>query len=162
MRVDLGGIAKGHAVDRAMAILRAAGIDRAMVNAGGDTLIVGDRFGRPWIIGIRDPNNRDQVVLRLPLTDVAVSTSGDYERFFDQGGVRYHHILDPRTGDSARKMRSATVLAPNATRSDALSTTVFVLGVEAGLAMINKLEGVDAVVIANDGKVSYSKNLAPP
>ncbi|MCS6946250.1 MAG: FAD:protein FMN transferase [Steroidobacteraceae bacterium] len=162
MRIDLGGIAKGYAVDRAMALLRAAGIERAMVNAGGDSLIAGDRFGRPWIVGIRDPNDAGKVVLRLPLTDTAISTSGDYERFFEEGGIRYHHIIDPRTGDSARRLRSATVLAPTATRSDALSTTVFVLGADAGLELIERLPGVDAVVVTPEGQVRYSSGLAPP
>jgi thiamine biosynthesis lipoprotein len=162
MRVDLGGIAKGYAVDQAMAVLRRGGVTRAMVNAGGDTLIVGDRFGKPWVVGIRDPNNRDQVVLRLPLSDTAISTSGDYERFFDEGGVRYHHIIDPKTGDSARLLRSATILAPTSVRADGLSTAVFVMGAERGLAMINKLDDVDAVVVTPDGKVLYSQGLTPP
>ena len=162
MRVDLGGIAKGYAVDRAMAVLRRGGIAHAMVNAGGDTLIVGDRFGKPWVVGIRDPNNRDKVVLRLPLTDTAISTSGDYERYFDEGGVRYHHIIDPKTGDSARLLRSATVIAPTALRTDALSTAVFVMGAERGLAMIDQLADVDAVVVTPDGKVLYSRGLKDP
>ena len=162
MRVDLGGIAKGYAVDRAMAVLKRGGITRAMVNAGGDTLIAGDRFGKPWVVGIRDPNERDKVVLRLPLTDTAISTSGDYERYFDEGGTRYHHIIDPKTGDSARLLRSATVLAPDTLRSDALSTAVFVMGAERGLAMINRLDDVDAVVVTPQGKVLYSRGLAPP
>lgn len=162
MRIDLGGIAKGYAVDRAMSILKAGGIERAMVNAGGDTLIVGDRFGKPWIVGIRDPNKRNEVALRLPLTDAAISTSGDYERYFDEGGVRYHHIIDPKTGDSARLVRSATVIAPTAVESDALSTAVFVMGAERGLAMIERMRDVDAVVVLPNGQVRYSYGLAPP
>lgn len=162
MRVDLGGIAKGYAVDRAMAILVKAGVTHAMVNAGGDTLLKGDRLGKPWVVGIRDPNKRDGVALRLPLADTAISTSGDYERYFDEGGIRYHHIIDPKTGDSARVLRSATVLAPTAIRTDALSTAVFVMGAERGLAMIDKMRDVDAVVILPDGKVRYSQGLTPP
>lgn len=162
MRIDLGGIAKGYAVDRAMAVLKAGGVTRAMVNAGGDTLIIGDRFGKPWMVGIRDPNKRDQVALRLPLTDAAISTSGDYERYFDEGGVRYHHIIDPKTGDSARLLRSATVIASTALASDALSTAVFVMGAERGLAMIEKMRDVDAVVVLPNGQVRYSYGLAAP
>ena len=162
MRVDLGGIAKGYAVDRAMAVLKRGGITRAMVNAGGDTLIAGDRFGKPWIVGIRDPNERDKVALRLPLTDTAISTSGDYARYFDEGGTRYHHIIDPKTGDSARLLRSATILAPTAIQTDGLSTAVFVMGAERGLAMINRLDDVDAVVVTPAGKVLYSRGLTPP
>jgi FAD:protein FMN transferase len=162
VRIDLGGIAKGYAVDRGIAVLRAAGIDRAMVNAGGDTRIIGDRFGRPWVAGIRHPDDEKQVVLRMPLTDTAMSTSGDYERFFDEGGVRHHHILDPKTGKSARKVRSVTVIGPTATRTDALTKSIFIMGAEEGIDFINRIDDVDAVVVKPDGKVLYSRGLAPP
>jgi thiamine biosynthesis lipoprotein len=162
MRIDLGGIAKGYSVDRGIEILKRAGFDRAMVNAGGDSRVIGDRFGKPWVVGIRDPDDRDKVVLRIPLEDVAFSTSGDYERYFDEGGVRYHHILDPRTGKSPHSVRSATIIASSATRTDGLSKTVFILGPKAGIDFINGLPDADAVVIAADGKVFYSKGLTPP
>lgn len=162
MRIDLGGIAKGYAVDRGIDILKRAGFDRAMVNAGGDSRIIGDRFGKPWVVGIRDPDHEDKVALRIPLQDAAFSTSGDYERYFDEGGVRYHHILDPRTGKSPHSVRSATIIASTATRTDGLSKTVFILGPKAGIDFINGLTDADAVVIAADGKVYYSKGLAPP
>lgn len=157
--VDLGGIAKGYAVDRAIAILQGAGIEHGAVAAGGDTRIVGDRRGQPWKVGIRDPRRDGAVAAVLPLFDTAVSTSGDYERFFEEGGVRYHHILDPQTGESARGARSVTILGPNATLTDGLSTSVFVLGAEAGLALIDRLEGVDAIIIDGDGRLLYSKGL---
>ena len=162
MRVDLGGIAKGYSVDRGIEILRKAGFDRAMVNAGGDSRIIGDRFGKPWMVGIRHPDDPSRVVLRLPLTDAAFSTSGDYERYFDEGGVRYHHILDPRTGKSPHALRSATLISSTALRTDGLSKTVFILGPEKGIAFIDTLPDVDAVVVGADGKVRYSKGLAPP
>ncbi len=162
MRIDLGGIAKGHAVDRGIDILKARGITRAMVNSGGDTRVIGDRFGAPWVIGIRHPDRAGEVVLRIPLVDAAFSTSGDYERYFDEGGVRYHHILDPKTGRSPDELRSVTVIASTATRTDGLSKTVFILGPEQGIEFINGLPDADAIVIAADGKVSYSKDLAPP
>lgn len=162
MRIDLGGIAKGHAVDRGIALLQKAGFGRAMVNAGGDTRVAGDRFGKPWMIGIRDPDQRDRVVLRIPLQDASFSTSGDYERYFDEGGTRHHHILDPRTGRSPSGVRSVTVIASSATRTDGLSKTVFLLGAEAGIRFIDGLPDADAVVIAADGKVHYSRGLAPP
>ncbi|HRX88474.1 MAG TPA: FAD:protein FMN transferase [Steroidobacteraceae bacterium] len=161
-RVDLGGIAKGHAVDRGIELLRAAGFDRAMVNSGGDTRIIGDRFGKPWIVGIRDPDNAAVSFLRMPLTDAAISTSGDYERYFDEGGQRYHHIIDPASGVSARSLRSATVIGPTALRTDALSTSVFVLGPERGIELINRLPDVDAVVVTPQKKVLYSDGLEPP
>jgi thiamine biosynthesis lipoprotein len=162
VRIDLGGIGKGYAVDRGIAVLRSRGIDRAMVNAGGDTRIIGDRFGRPWMVGIRNPDDEGKVALRLPLTDAAISTSGDYERYFEEDGVRYHHILDPKTGKSARKVRSVTVITDTATRSDALTKSVFIMGAEAGIAFINTLPDVDAIAIDPGGKVHYSRGLAPP
>ncbi len=162
MRIDLGGIAKGHSVDKGIEILQKQGITRAMVNAGGDTRIIGDRFGRPWVVGVRDPDHEGKTYLRLPLTDTAFSTSGDYERYFDEDGKRYHHILDPKTGDSARKCRSVTIIAPTATRTDALTKSVFIMGPEAGIEFINTLPDVDAVAVGPDGKVHYSRGLAPP
>jgi thiamine biosynthesis lipoprotein len=162
MRIDLGGIAKGHAVDRGIRILREAGFSRAMVNSGGDTRLIGDRFGKPWVVGVRDPDHEGKVFLRLPLTDTAFSTSGDYERYFDEDGKRFHHIIDPRTGDSARKCRSVTIISGTATRTDALTKSVFIMGPEAGIAFINTLPDVDAVAVGPDGKVHYSRGLSPP
>jgi thiamine biosynthesis lipoprotein len=162
MRIDLGGFAKGYAVDRSIELLRARGVEHASVTAGGDTRIIGDRFGRPWIIGIRHPDDPQRVVLRMPLTDTAISTSGDYERYFDEGGVRYHHIIDPRTGRSAGKVRSATIIAPTATQTDGLSKTAFVVGPEKALEIIARIPGVDAVFVGPDGHVYYTPGLAPP
>jgi thiamine biosynthesis lipoprotein len=98
MRIDLGGIAKGYAVEHGAQVLREHGIEHAIVTAGGDSRIVGDRRGRPWMVGIRDPRSEEGVITRIPLEDEAISTSGDYERFFEENGVRYHHILNPKTG----------------------------------------------------------------
>jgi thiamine biosynthesis lipoprotein len=159
VRIDLGGIAKGYAVDRGIAILQARGIRHALVSAGGDSRIIGDRFGKPWIVGIRHPDHKEQVIARIPLVDTAISTSGDYERYFDENGVRYHHIIDPATGRPASKVRSATILAPTATRTDGLSKTAFVLGPEAALQIYDGLEDVDAILVAPDGRVLYSKGL---
>ncbi len=158
--VDLGGIAKGYAVDRCIGIVRASGIEQASVAAGGDSRIIGDRRGEPWTVGVRDPRNPSAMVVVLPLTDTAVSTSGDYERFFVEDGVRYHHILDPATGDSARESWSVTILGPEATYTDALSTSVFVLGPIAGMQLIDRLDGIDAIVIDKTGNLLYSSDLA--
>ncbi|HEY1898953.1 MAG TPA: FAD:protein FMN transferase [Steroidobacteraceae bacterium] len=162
VRIDFGGIGKGYAVDRGIAVLQKLGVTRAMVNAGGDSRIIGDRFGKPWIIGIRDPDDRNRTILQIPLTDTAFSTSGDYERFFDEGGVRYHHILDPRTGKSPHKVRSVTIIGPYATRTDALTKSVFVMGVKDGIDFINSLSDIDVVAITPDRKVWYSKGLENP
>jgi thiamine biosynthesis lipoprotein len=162
MRIDLGGIGKGYAVDRSIALLQRRGVTHALVTAGGDSRIIGDRFGQPWIIGIRHPDRKDEVIAKIPLADAAMSTSGDYERFFDENGVRYHHIIDPKTGDSARKVRSATIIGPNATRTDGLSKTAFVLGPEKALEIYNRMEDIDAVLVTPEGKVLYTKGLEAP
>jgi thiamine biosynthesis lipoprotein len=162
VRVDLGGIGKGHAVDRGIAVLQARGIDHALVTAGGDSRIIGDRFGKPWVVGIRHPDRKDEVIARIPLEDAALSTSGDYERYFDENGVRYHHIIDPKTGHSASKVRSATIIGSTATRTDGLSKTAFVLGPEQAIEIYNRLDDVDAVLVTPSGKVLYTKGLAPP
>jgi len=160
VRIDLGGIAKGYAVDRGIDVLKSLGITRAYVSAGGDSRIIGDRFGKPWIVGVRDPRKGPgEALLRIPLVNAAISTSGDYERFFDEGGVRYHHIIDPHTGHSASKVRSATVIAPSATRTDGLSKTAFVLGPDAAMAIYNRIDDVDAIIVKLDGTVVYSKGM---
>ena len=162
VRIDLGGIGKGHAVDRGIALLQARGFKHALITAGGDSRIVGDRFGKPWVVGIRHPDRKDEVIAKIPLEDAALSTSGDYERYFDEDGVRYHHILDPHTGKSARKVRSATIIGPTATRTDGLSKTAFVLGAERAIELYNKMEGIDAVLVTPDGRVLYTKGLEAP
>jgi len=161
VRIDLGGIGKGHAVDRGIAILQARGVEHALVTAGGDSRIIGDRFGKPWIVAIRHPDDKDRVIAKIPLVDTAISTSGDYERYFDEDGVRYHHIIDPRTGHSASKVRSATVLASTATRTDGLSKTAFVLGADEAIRIYNNLDDVDAILVTPDGRVLYTKGLEP-
>jgi len=159
MHIDLGGFAKGHAVDNAIALLKARGIRHAMVAAGGDSHVMGEREGRPWTIAIRDPRRAADVVAVLPLSDVSISTSGDYERYFERDGVRHHHLLDPRTGGSARAVRSVTILAEDGLTSEALSKTVFVLGVGRGLSLIESLPDVDAVIVDADGALHFSSGL---
>jgi thiamine biosynthesis lipoprotein len=159
MRIDLGGFAKGYAVDNGAAILAARGVRHAVVAAGGDSRMLGDRCGRPWTVGVRDPRRDGEVVALLPLEDVAVSTSGDYERYFDQGGERCHHLIDPRTGKSPHAVRSVTVIAPDGLTSEALSKTVFVLGAEQGIRIVESLPDVDAVVVDAAGKLHFSAGL---
>jgi thiamine biosynthesis lipoprotein len=160
MRIDLGGFAKGHAVDNAAAILMRHGIAHAHVAAGGDSRVIGDKRGRPWTIGVRDPRRADGMVALLPLVDTAISTSGDYERYFERNGVRHHHIVDPTTGASPVSVRSVTVLAPDGLTCEALSKTVFVLGVERGLELVESLQGVDAIVVDAEGRLHFSSGMA--
>ncbi len=161
--VDLGGIAKGYSVDTSLAELKKFGIEHANITAGGDSRVIGDRLGRPWLVGIKNPR-AEAVAVTLPLENVSLSTSGDYERYFiDQAtGERVHHIINPRTGKSAHGVTSVTILGPAGFDTDPLSKVVFIKGPEQGLAIINNLPGFDAVIITDKGKVLYSKGLMPP
>jgi thiamine biosynthesis lipoprotein len=153
--LHFGAWAKGYAVDRACAVLRAGGEPAALVNAGGE--IRG--FGRDWAVGIRHPRLPGAVLARLRPGDLAVATSGDYEQFFEQDGERYHHLLDPRDGRPARGCRSVTVLARTCARADALATAVFVLGPREGLALIERLTGVECLLIDAAGERHESSGL---
>lgn len=160
--IDLGGIAKGYAVDRAIQQLTTLGVKAALVAAGGDTRILGRRGEYPWMIAIQDPRDKQKAIIRLPLADVAVSTSGDYERYFLRDGERIHHIINPGTGRSTSSVRSVTIIADEAITSDALSTSVFVLGVKRGLALVNRLSAIDAIIIDDKGLLHYSDGLLMP
>ena len=156
MKLDLGGVAKGYAVDRALAVLDEWGVTAAMVDAGGDLAVLGRRTdGNPFRIGIRHPRNSREYVAVVPVAGRAsIVSSGDYERFFYKDGVRYHHIFDPTTGlPACRGVVSATVLGPTAMEGDILSTAVFVLGVEEGLALVESLEGFEALVVTEELEV---------
>lgn len=159
VKIDLGGIAKGHAVDNAIEILKKRGIKHALVTAGGDTKLLGDRLGKPWMVGIRDPRNKDKQTVVLPLVDTALSTSGDYERYFEQDGKRYHHILSPKTGQSAYEVQSVSIIGQSSTLNDALSTAVFVLGVQKGMDLLNRTPGYDGIIVDNQRKLHYSNAL---
>ncbi|MFK7816194.1 MAG: FAD:protein FMN transferase [Gammaproteobacteria bacterium] len=159
VKIDLGGIAKGFAVDRSIRHLRDVGIQHALVSAGGDTRLLGDRNGRAWLVGIRDPDDTEEVIVMLPLQDEALSTSGDYERFFIEDGKKYHHIIHPTTGYSASKVRSASILASDSTTTDALSTSIFIMGASNGLELIDSLDGVEGVIVDQQGKLYYSRGL---
>ncbi len=162
MRIDLGGIAKGHAVDRAIQKISALGIRNAMVMAGGDSRLLGDKKGKPWITGIRHPRQNGKYVVVLPLENTAISTSGDYERFFIENSVRYHHIIQPKTGKSATANQSVTVLGPDATTTDALSTTLFILPTPEALKLVNSLPQYDAIIIDKQGVLHFSSGLEQP
>ena len=157
MGVDLGGIAKGYAADEAWRIFREDGVRSAILDLGGNIVAVGSRpDGTPWRIGIRDPRAQSEggYYAVLSLSDEAVVTSGDYERYFMENGVRYHHIFDTKTGYPAQSgVISATIVSKDSTTADALSTAVFVLGVDKGLALVESVEGTEAVIVTGDKKV---------
>jgi FAD:protein FMN transferase len=153
MRAHLGGIGKGFAVDAGVRLLRSRGFSDFMIQSGGDMYVAGRRGDRPWRIGIRDPRGTgDASFAALSITDAAISTSGDYERFFIHEGRRFHHILDPDTGQPARLNRSVTIVARRSIFADALATGVFVAGPQEGLKLLERLEGIEAVIVtaAND------------
>ncbi|MFV2059397.1 MAG: FAD:protein FMN transferase [Gammaproteobacteria bacterium] len=157
--IDLGGIAKGHAVDKSIDILKDNGVKHGLVSAGGDTRIIGDHRGRPWITGIRNPRIPGKSAILIPLSNIAISTSGDYERFFIEDGVRYHHIISPKTGYSISSVQSVSVIGPDSTTCDALSTSLFVLGTRKALNLINTIADFDAIIIDAEGKLHFSDGL---
>ncbi len=158
MLIGLGGIAKGYALDQAAAALRTAGARDFLLSAGGQVYAAGANETRPWRIGIRDPRGTsDDYFALVELRDESLSTSGDYERYFIIDGVRYHHILDPRTGHPSRGVWSATVLSADATLADALSTALMILDPQRGLALVERLDGVEALLVDDQGQFHASR-----
>lgn len=164
MSFDTGGIAKGYAADRAVGALKANGIRAGIVAVAGDVRVFGTRQnGSRWRVGIRDPRGEpEDLIASIDLggagSDEAISTSGDYERYFVRDGVRYHHLLDPRTGMPAEGSMSVTVVAPKAVLTDGYATGVFVLGPEKGIALLERL-GLGGVIITADGRRLVTRNL---
>lgn len=154
MQIDLGGIAKGYAVDKAIEALKKNGIKRALVNAGGDLYALGtDSQGEKWQIGVQDPREEDRVIDIIKVKDRAVATSGDYRRYFTLEGKRFSHIVNPKTGLTIQDVpMSVTIIGPDATTTDALSTGVFVLGPEEGMKLIESLPGVEGMIISEGMK----------
>ncbi len=160
MKLGLGGIAKGYALERAGALLGERGFESFLLVSGGQVYARGSRGGRPWQVGVRDPRGaRDDIFATLPLAGGSLSTSADNESFFVVAGVRYHHILDPKTGWPTQGLRSATILAADPTLADALSTAVMVLGRERGLEVARRL-GAGAIVVDERGEVAMTPELA--
>ena len=157
MKIDLGGIGKGYAVDRAAAALLEAGITNAIIDAGGDLRLLGHRPGKDfWRVGIRHPRDPGRLLLSLDLADRAVVTSGDYERFFMSGERRYHHLLDPATGFPATGCESVTVIAATAAEADAYATAAFILGPEKGLDFLRDLPGVEGIIVDSAGDLLWT------
>jgi thiamine biosynthesis lipoprotein len=155
MEIDLGGVGKEYAVDRAVRLLREEGIRAAVVSFSGDVRTIGSRGdGRPWKVGVVDPRNRHRCRFAVrPLSDAGIATSGDYERGFVKDGVRYHHILDARTGWPARGVASVTVVAATAFRAGCYATASFLLGPAEGLELLEDAEDVEGAVITEEGEI---------
>lgn len=157
MMLNLGGIAKGYIVGRAAQTLKQNGVRRGIIKAGGDmTIFQNEVSEKPMTIGIQHPREGGKLLGEVFLVNGAVATSGDYERYFMEGGVRYHHIIDPTTGFPATQTQSATVIAKDPVIADGLSTAVFVMGPERGMALIEKLPDTEAVIVAANGQVRVS------
>lgn len=167
MGIDLGAIAKGYAADEVVRILKEEGVAHALINMGGNVIAMGGKpDGQPWKIGVQDPRSEgaQRHIAIIEVTDGSVVSSGDYERYmvdvYKKTGKRYHHIFDPSTGYPANSgLMATTVVASNSIDADALSTTVFIMGAEKGLEMVEGLEGVDAMAITFDKKIYASKGL---
>lgn len=160
MSIHLGGIGKGYAIDRAAGILRRRGLRDFMIQSGGDIYVAGLKDNRPWRLAIQDPRGpANRTFTELDLSDGTFSTSGDYERYFLKNGRRYHHILDPATGEPARGARSVTIVSNFAVLADGLSTGAFILGPDAGMALIERLPDVEGVIVSDKNEVLISSGL---
>ena len=159
MAMDLGGIAKGYAVDRAFELLMSLGYKNMIVNAGGDLRAGGLKNNQPWSIGIQHPRDSKKILARISVYDTAVATSGDYEKFFLDQGKRYHHIFNPKDGFPTNGYQSVTILCKDGMTADALATAVFVSGPEKGYPLCQKLEGVNCLMVDQEGKMIISSGL---
>jgi thiamine biosynthesis lipoprotein len=161
MVMDLGGVAKGYATDEAVEALKEAGIRHAIINAGGNVYALGTKpDGSPWRVGVQDPRNTQEIIAVLAVSDRAVVSSGDYQRFFEQDGNRYHHILDPATGKPAGQVMQTTVVTDSAMDADILSTTLFVLGPQNGLDFVQGLPTTEAIFVGLDKQINYTEGLS--
>jgi thiamine biosynthesis lipoprotein len=160
MRIGFGGIGKGYAAEQAKQVMRTMGVDSGIVNASGDLAVWGDQpDGSPWTIGIVDPNARGQVFSCLNVTNMAVATSGNYEKYILVDGKKYSHTINPRTGLPVTGIKSVTIICPNAEFADAIATPVMIMGIGPGLDMVNQLKNVEAIVIDDHDRLYHSRNL---
>ncbi|QIA08783.1 FAD:protein FMN transferase [Draconibacterium halophilum] len=160
MKIGFGAIGKGYAADKAKALLMEKGVSAGIINASGDMNTWGKQpDGTYWKVAITNPMNKDKAFALLPIKNSAVVTSGDYEKFVKFNGIRYTHIIDPRTGYPAHGIISATVFAPKAELADALATSVFVMGIDVGLDRINQLPQIECIIIDDKGTIHQSENI---
>jgi len=160
MRIGFGGIGKGYAAERAKSVMQSKGVTSGVVNASGDLAAWGHQpNGQPWTIGIVNPNASGQIFSWLNVTNMALATSGNYEKFIVIDGKKYSHTINPRTGLPVTGIKSVTIICPNAEIADAMATPVMIMGVRAGLDMINQINDVEAILIDDEDKVYASQNL---
>jgi len=160
MKIGFGAIGKGYAADKSKALLQSMGVKAGVINASGDMNTWGVQpDGKPWKVGITNPVNKEKVFSWFNLTDDAVVTSGNYEKYVKFNGITYTHIIDPRTGYPAHGIYSATIFSKSAELSDALATSIFVMGVDTGLDFINQLNGVECVIVDENLKLHFSNKL---
>jgi thiamine biosynthesis lipoprotein len=160
MKIGFGAIGKGYAADKAKALLIEKGVKAGIINASGDLNAWGKQAnGKDWMVAITNPLNKNKVFSWLPINDSAIVTSGNYEKFISFNGIRYSHIIDPRTGYPSTGIISTSIMTSNAELADAISTSVFVMGVETGLDFINQLKGVDGIIIDEQNKIHISNNI---
>ncbi len=162
MQIELGSIAKGYITDEIAEYCRSRGVKRGILNFGGNVVVIGTRpDGKPWNVGIQDPTEpTGQPLITLPTTDGAVVTSGVYERGFTLDNVRYHHILDPKTGWPVQNdLASVTILTKDSLTADAFDTACFIMGLEKGMALVESIPGMEAVFIDKENNIHYSSGL---
>jgi thiamine biosynthesis lipoprotein len=160
MRIGFGAIGKGYAADKVRSLWQSQQVKAGVINASGDLTAWGVQpDGSPWRVGVADPRDPSRILLWLPVDDAAVATSGNYEQYFDMDGVRYSHNIDPRTGLPVKGIKSVTIVSPSAELSDALATAVTVMGVSAGLHLIDQLPEVHGIIIDDKDRLLSSKNI---
>lgn len=160
MRIGFGGIGKGYAAEMAKRLLIQKGVASGIVNASGDLTTWGNQpDGQPWTIGIADPNAKNQPFSYFNISNVAVATSGNYEKFAMIDGKKYSHTIDPKTGFPVSGIKSVTIICPNAEIADAMATPVTVMGVRVGLDLINQMQGMACIIIDDTNRVFTSKNI---
>ncbi len=160
MRIGFGGIGKGYAAEMAKQVMKKAGVESGVVNASGDLTAWGNMpNGLPWTIGIANPNLSNQIFSYMDITDMSVATSGNYEKFVMIDGKKYSHTIDPKTGLPISGIKSVTIISANAEVADAMATPVMIMGVKAGLHMINQIKHIEAIIITDDDKIFTSRNI---
>lgn len=160
MRIGFGGIGKGYAAERAKYVMKQMGVQSGVVNAAGDMTAWGlQPNGKQWTIGIADPNSKDKVFSYMNMTDMAVATSGNYEKYIIIDGKKYSHTINPKTGLPIRGIKSVTIICQNAEVADAMATPVMIMGIIPGLTMINQMKGIEAIIVDDYDKVYASNNI---